>query len=63
VADALSARIVTMTAGALSEVQDEHAMGELVQVLEARARRWVSGTNSVANSVAGRPRKPKGLAP
>jgi len=38
VADALSARIATMTAGALSEAQDEAAMGELVPILEALGR-------------------------
>jgi len=38
VADALSARIATMTAGALSEVQDEAAMGELVPLLSALGR-------------------------
>ena len=37
-ADALSARIATMTAGALSEAQDEAAMGELVPILEALGR-------------------------
>ena len=37
-ADALSARIATMTAGALSEVQDEAAMGELVPLLSALGR-------------------------
>jgi len=38
VADALSVRIATMTAGALSEVQDEAAMGELVPLLKALGR-------------------------
>jgi len=37
-ADALSARAATMTAGALSEVQDEAAMGELVPLLSALGR-------------------------
>ena len=35
VADALSARVATMTAGALSKKQDEAAMGELVPLLAA----------------------------
>jgi len=38
VADALSTRIATMTAGALSEAQDEAAMGELVPLLSALGR-------------------------
>ena len=38
VADALAARIATMTAGALSEVQDEAAMGELAPMLAALGR-------------------------
>ena len=38
VADALSARIATRTAGALFEVQDVAAMGELVPLLEAVGR-------------------------
>ena len=38
VADALSVRVAAMTAGALSEVQDEAAMGELVPLLSALGR-------------------------
>jgi len=38
VADALLGRVATMTAGALSEVQDEAAMGELVPLLSALGR-------------------------
>ena len=38
VADALSTRIATMTAGALSEVQDDAAMGELAPLLAALGR-------------------------
>lgn len=38
VADALSARVATMSAGALAEVQDEAAMGELVPLLSALGR-------------------------
>jgi len=38
VADALSVRVATMTAGALSEEQDEAVMGELVPLLSALGR-------------------------
>lgn len=38
VADALSARVATMTAGALSEEQDEAAMREWVPLLSALGR-------------------------
>ena len=38
VADALSVRVAAMTAGALSEVQDEAAMGELAPLLAALGR-------------------------
>jgi len=38
IADALSARIATMMADALSEVQDEAAMGELIPLLSALGR-------------------------
>jgi len=42
VADALTARVAVMTDGAMSEAQDEAAMGELVQLLEALGRRKCS---------------------
>jgi len=38
VADALSVRVAAMTAGALSEVQDEALMRELVPLLSALGR-------------------------
>ena len=38
VADALSVRVALMTAGGLTEVQDEAAMGELVPLLAALGR-------------------------
>ena len=38
VAHALSVRVAAMTAGRLSEVQDEVAMGELVPLLSALGR-------------------------
>jgi len=38
VADALSARVATMTAGALAEEQDEAAMREWVSLLSALGR-------------------------
>ena len=38
VADALSVRVAAMTAGGMTEVQDEAAMGELVPLLAAMGR-------------------------
>ena len=38
VADALSVRVAAMTAGGLTEVQDEAATGELVPLLSALGR-------------------------
>jgi len=42
VADALTARVAVMTDGVMSEAQDEAAMGELVQLLDALGRRKCS---------------------
>ena len=44
VADALSVRVAAMTAGGLTEVQDEAAMGELVPLLAAMGRGTDLGT-------------------